>query len=131
MKVLALLLLSALSASATTFYLTISGLGGETDYTQRFKMWAQDIDGSLKRAGGDANVVTLEAPTRDQIRARFAEITRQAKPADAMVLMLIGHGSFDGVDYKLNLPGPDLSAADLAALLNRVPPVRWAAMSRK
>ena len=41
---------------ATTFYVTIAGLGGEPDYEQRFKMWADDIDGSLKKAGGDANV---------------------------------------------------------------------------
>ncbi|MEI9973348.1 MAG: hypothetical protein WDO73_15670 [Ignavibacteriota bacterium] len=30
-------LLFALSAPAATFYLTISGLGGEPDYDQRFK----------------------------------------------------------------------------------------------
>jgi len=116
-----LLMLSAVSAPATTFYLTISGLGGEADYTQRFKMWADDINGSLKRAGGDSNVVTLDAPTRDQIRARFAEITRQAKPADAMVLMLIGHGTWDGLEYKFNIPGPDVSGGELATLLDHVP----------
>jgi hypothetical protein len=118
------LLLSALSARATTFYVTISGLGGEPDYDQRFKMWAEDIDSSLKKAGGDANVITLQAPTREQIRARFAEVTRQAKPADALVLMLIGHGSYDGVEYKFNIPGPDLSGAELASLLDRVPATR-------
>jgi hypothetical protein len=124
MRPLCLLLLAALSAPAATFYVTISGLGGEPDYEQRFKMWAEDIDSSLKRAGGDSSVITLQAPTRDQIRARFAEITRQAKPADALVLMLIGHGSFDGVDYKLNIPGPDITGAELASLLDRVPAAR-------
>ena len=48
------LLLLALSAPAATFYVTISGLGGEPDYDQRFKMWADDIDSSLKKAGGDS-----------------------------------------------------------------------------
>src|SRR5229473_8421068 len=38
--------------------------------------------------------------------------------------MLIGHGSYDGVEYKINLPGPDLSAAELGTLLNRVPATR-------
>ena len=123
-KTLALLLLSALSAPATTFYLTISGLGGEADYAQRFKMWAEDIDSSLKRAGGDSNVITLQAPTRDQIRARFADITKLAKPTDSMVVMLIGHGTYDGVDYKFNIPGADLTANELAGLLDRVPATR-------
>jgi hypothetical protein len=37
------------------------------------------------------------------------------------VLMLIGHGSYDGAEYKFNIPGPDLSGADLASLLDHVP----------
>ena len=121
---LATLLLLAAAAQATTFYVTISGLGGEPDYDQRFKMWAQDIDGSLKKAGGDSNVITMEAPTREQIRTRLAELAKQAKPADALVLVLIGHGSYDGVDYKFNIPGPDITGAELASLLDRIPATR-------
>ena len=123
-RILGLLLLAALSAPAATFYVTISGLGGEPDYDQRFKMWAEDIDGSLKKAGGDATVVTLQAPTREQIRARFAQLAGEVKPADALVLMLIGHGTYDGVDYKFNIPGADITGAELASLLDRVPATR-------
>ena len=123
-RALPMLLLAALSAHATTFYVTISGLGGEPDYDQRFKMWAADIDASLKNAGGDANLVTLEAPTREQIRARLGELSKQSKPTDSVVLMLIGHGSFDGVEYKFNIPGADISGAELGALLDRVPAAR-------
>ena len=54
----------------------------------------------------------------------LAGIAKEAKPGDAFVLMLIGHGSFDGIDYKFNLPGPDLSAIELAALLDRIPASR-------
>ena len=114
-------LLLVLSAHAATFYVTISGLGGEPDYDQRFKMWADDIDGSIKKAGGDATAITLQAPTREQIRAKFAEISKLAKPADSLVLILIGHGTYDGVEYKFNIPGPDISGVELAALLDRVP----------
>jgi hypothetical protein len=123
-KAFGLLLLLALSVPAATFYVTISGLGGEPDYDQRFKMWADDIESSLKRAGGDANVITLLAPTREQIRARMAEVARQAKAADALVLMLIGHGTYDGTEYKFNIPGPDITGAELAALLDAVPSTR-------
>jgi len=38
--------------------------------------------------------------------------------------MLIGHGSYDGYEYKMNLPGPDITAAALASLLDRVPAAR-------
>lgn len=123
MRSVVILLAAALCAPAATFYVTLSGLGGEPDYDQRFKMWADDIDSSLKRAG-DTNVVTLKAPTRDQIRAKFADIDKQIKPDDAFVLMLIGHGSYDGTDYKFNIPGPDITGAELASLLDRIPATR-------
>ena len=69
MKTLGLLLLAALSLPAATFYVNIAGLGGELDYTQRFKMWADDIDGSLKKAGGDA--ATTGAITSSTSRVRI------------------------------------------------------------
>jgi hypothetical protein len=119
-----LFLLLALSAPAASFYVTIAGLGGEPDYDQRFKMWADDIGSSLKSAGGDAHAITLLAPTREQIRARMAEVARQAKPADSLVLMLIGHGTYDGTDYKFNIPGPDITGAELGSLLDAVPATR-------
>jgi len=120
-RLASLLFLAALGAHATTYYVTISGLGGEPDYDQRFKGWANDIDSSLKKAGGDSNVTTMIAPTRDQIRARLDAIAREAKPSDALVVTLIGHGTFDGIDYKFNIPGPDITGLELAGLLDRIP----------
>ncbi len=124
MRLATLLFFAALAARATTYYVTISGLGGEADYDQRFKMWAGDIDKSLKKAGGDSNVITLVAPTKEQIRAKFADLDKLAKPTDSLVVMLIGHGSYDGTDYKFNIPGPDISGAELAVLLDHVPATR-------
>jgi hypothetical protein len=124
-RISVLLLLSAAALQATTFYVTIGGLGGEPEYDQRFSGWAKDIDKALKTAP-DAKVDTLYGPaaTRDAIRAAFSRIAKEARPQDALVVMLIGHGTYDGADYKINLPGPDLSAIELASLLDRVPPTR-------
>jgi hypothetical protein len=121
---LALLLPFAFTARATTYYVTIAGLGGEPDYAQRFKMWAEDIDGSFKKAGGDVNVTTLQSPTREQIRGKLTAIAGVARPADSLVLILIGHGTYDGVEYKFNIPGPDITAAELARLMDQVPAQR-------
>lgn len=123
MRLLSALLACALSLPAATYYVTVSGLGGEPDYEQRFGMWARDIDKALK-AAPDAKVETLVDGTRDQVRAALERIAKEAQPQDALVVMLIGHGSYDGYDYKINLPGPDLSAAELATLLNRIPASR-------
>ena len=117
------LLLTATSLPATTYYVTVTGLGGEPDYEQHFAMWAKDIEKALKPAP-DAKVETLVNATRDQVRTALAGIAQQAQPQDALVLMLIGHGGFDGYDYKINLPGPDLTAAELATLLDRIPATR-------
>ncbi|HKE29871.1 MAG TPA: hypothetical protein VKB88_46295 [Bryobacteraceae bacterium] len=124
MKGLVLALLCAAVAPAATYYVTISGLGGETDYDQRFKMWADDIDATLKKSGGGNNVATLVNPTREQVRAKLAEVAKTAKPDDALVVMLIGHGSYDGAEYKLNLTGPDITGTELAVLMDRVPATR-------
>src|SRR5579863_8554518 len=109
-------------AHASTFYVTVAGLGGEPDYEQRFASQAQEIDKLLHASSGDAKVTTLYGPqaTKANIQNALAQVARDAKPNDAFVLMLIGHGSFDGYDYKINLPGPDLSGVELGALLDRI-----------
>ncbi|MEO8125560.1 MAG: hypothetical protein ABI822_00635 [Bryobacteraceae bacterium] len=118
-----LLLWGALGAHATTFCVTIAGLGGEPDYEQRFATWAKEIDQTLKAAGADVKSVTLSGPdaTRARLRAALESFAKETKPQDSLVLMMIGHGSFDNVDYKINLPGPDVSATELASMLDRVP----------
>jgi hypothetical protein len=47
----------------------------------------------------------------------MSAIAARAKANDEVVILLIGHGSFDGKVGAFNLPGPDLTAADWAKLL--------------
>jgi hypothetical protein len=122
----AVLVLAAGSLNAATYYVTVAGFGGEPDYEQRFTSWAKEIDKSLRSSGPDAKVETLYGPaaTRAAVRDVFARVTREAGPQDGLIVMLIGHGAFDGTEYKINLPGPDISANELAGLLDRVPASR-------
>jgi hypothetical protein len=115
--------LLAVPARAGTYYVTVAGLGGEPDYDQRFTGLAKDLDKLLKASSGDAHVYTLMGSnaTRAQLTQVLGTIARQAQPQDDFVLILIGHGSFDGVEYKFNLVGPDLSAEELATLCDRIP----------
>jgi hypothetical protein len=116
-------LLLALPARASVYSVTVAGLVGEPDYEKRFTTAATDLDKLLKTAGADVHVYTLTggAATRTRLTEVLGQIARDAKPEDDFVLILIGHGSFDGVEYKFNLVGPDVSAAELAELCNRVP----------
>jgi hypothetical protein len=123
---LALLACAALPARASTYFVTVAGLGGEPDFEQRFAFDANDLDHILKSSGGDAHVFTLTGAnsTRQHISDALAQVAQQAKSDDDFVLILIGHGSFDGVEYKFNLPGPDVTAAELAAWCDRIPAKR-------
>ena len=40
---------------------------------------------------------------------------------DLLLVVLIGHGTFDGTDAKFNLVGPDLESAEWAALIRPLP----------
>ncbi|MGI4854902.1 MAG: hypothetical protein ACRYF4_12755 [Janthinobacterium lividum] len=121
-----LLFAPSLHASAATYYVTVAGLGGEPEYEQRFTAQARDLDKVFRTAGSTAHVYTLTGAqaTAAQLRNIMGTVAQQSTASDDLVLTLIGHGSFDGSEYKFNLVGPDLSAADLAALCDRVPAKR-------
>jgi hypothetical protein len=109
-------------ARADTYFLTVAGLGGEPDYEQRFREWAADLDRVFKSADATNHVLTLSG--QDATRANFAAMIKviagEANPDDDFVLVLIGHGSFDGQQYKFNLVGPDISGAGIAQLCSQV-----------
>jgi hypothetical protein len=114
--------LLALEAHAATFYVIVAGLGGEPDYEQRFTATANDLDRIFKSAGATVHVYTLVGAqaTAARFRDTMKTIEREAKADDDFALILIGHGSFDGIEYKFNLPGPDVTATEIAALCDRV-----------
>jgi hypothetical protein len=114
-KGLAALILFAWALDAATYAVTVAGLGGEPDYAMRFSAWARDL-GKLVRGE------TLTGPdsSRERVRAALRKVAQDAAPEDDFVLTLIGHGTWDGADYRFNLPGPDITAAELAGLLNAI-----------
>lgn len=123
----ALLLMTILTALApravaATYYVIVAGLGGEPDYEQRFTSAANDLDRIFKSEGTTAHVATLTGAqaTGSQLKMALEAVARDAKPEDDFALILIGHGSFDGVEYKFNLVGPDMTAAEIASLCDRI-----------
>lgn len=122
MRILSLLLAGALVSPAATYYVTVAGLGGEPDYDQRFESLAKEIEKLVKSSAGGARVDTLfgAAATKAKLSEVLAGVAKSATAQDTLVLTLIGHGTFDGSEYKFNLPGPDVSGVELATLLDRI-----------
>lgn len=130
----------AQSSPPRTLLLVIAGVGGDPAYGERFLRQALAMrDAAVGRlALPDSDVVVLtEDPTRDPRRVRlastkanveraFAELATRARAGDQVVVLLIGHGSGSDAESRFNLPGPDISARDLDALLGRLPTTRIA-----
>lgn len=123
MRAAVLFLASALALPAANYYVTIAGLGGSPEYEMQFANWATDLDHQFRANGPAAHVTTLSgaAATSAHLEETLSNLAGEVKADDAFALLLVGHGSFDGTDYKFNLPGPDITAAELARLLNRIP----------
>ena len=111
----------AVNLWSTTYYVTVSGLGGEAEYETRFSGLAMEAH-KLVSSTPEAKAFLQLGPsaTKAKIRESFAQIATDATADDNLVVFLVGHGTFDGVDYKINLPGADMSGVELAALLDRV-----------
>lgn len=117
------LLATASAASASTYFVTVAGLGGTPEYETQFTKWNTELDGLLRSNGPGAIVETLAgaSATKQGLQQLLARLANEVHSDDTFTLLLMGHGTFDGANYKFNLPGPDVTAADLAAMLNRIP----------
>ncbi len=120
--ILAAAMALAVQARASSYYVIVAGLGGEPDYVQRFTADANELGRIFAASGEPAHVTTLTGAESSaaQFRTALDTVARAAKPDDDFTLILIGHGSWDGVDYKFNLVGPDLTAGDIATMCDRI-----------
>jgi hypothetical protein len=116
------------------FLLVLVGLAGDPEHGELFHKWGGELAESAARLGvpadhvvylvdqtqeGDKNV-TGKA-TVEEISKTFDRFAKQATPEDAVYVVLIGHGSYDGKTAKFNLPGPDISAADFNTQFRKLP----------
>lgn len=117
----AILAAAPVTSMAATYSLIVSGLGGEAQYEQRFRDQSQKIAAVAQRLTGDeATTIMLVGAdaTRDAVRRSFRELGARLTADDQLIVTLLGHGSFDGEQYRFNLPGPDMTEQDLGSLLD-------------
>jgi hypothetical protein len=111
------------AAAQATHILVVTGVPGDQEHAQKFDGWAKTFIDAAKKKDGvpDANIVYLadKQATKPAVEKALADFASAAKPNDEVIVLLIGHGSFDGSTAAFNLMGPDLTAADYGKLLGK------------
>jgi hypothetical protein len=131
LAIAAVLCLPAIGAAQPRHALIISGASGGDSYAESHDRWRTQLasvlrdqfdfapDRVVEMAESDGAGVV--ASTRENVRQALGQLRRAMQPDGLLLLVLIGHGTFDGIDAKFNLPGPDLEAAEWAELLEELP----------
>lgn len=112
--------------------LVVSGASGGADYAKQLATWRQDIEAALTTRFGflpaqivqlvDETARTAGTPaTAENVRKTLTTLKGQVGKDDLLLVVLLGHGTFDGQAAKFNLVGPDLTATEWGALLGAVP----------
>jgi hypothetical protein len=111
--------------------LVVSGASGGPTYAEQQRGWRAAIATALVERYGfveeRVRVLTDETVrdglqgTAENVRRTLAEFRRGMGREDLLLIVLLGHGTFDGDVAKFNLVGPDLTAAEWAGLLEGLP----------
>jgi hypothetical protein len=131
--VLALLVCGgASSAFAQTQLVIVSGLGGQPQYTKSFGQLSTALAQAAHERSGvaDSAIVWLGdsaatkskwfrgVSSRENVDRTLSRLSERPG-GEQVVLVLIGHGSGEGEDTRVSLPGPDMTARDFAKVLSR------------
>ena len=135
MRIAAILMVALWSVSDVQaeerWALVLSGASGGPKYSEQMRDWRNAISTALvNRYGFSADKVRLLVDETDKtgeqgsaanLRKAIGEIRQHLTRDDLLLIVLLGHGTYDGDVAKFNLVGPDLTAADWAGLLNGIP----------
>jgi hypothetical protein len=125
-----LVLLAQTAAAEQRWAIILSGASGGPKYAESMKAGRTNLTSALVDRYGfakdkvrvfvDETVKPGEQGTAVNVRAAIADVKKQLTRDDVLIIVLLGHGTYDGDAAKFNLVGPDLTAADWSTLLNGV-----------
>lgn len=110
-----------------THVLIVSGLSGDPTFKRSFEQITATIRDAARVKWGvtDSSLIVLTEDslptalsrgrsTREAVGQAFTTLSNRVQPGDLLLVVLLGHGSGEGPGSKVNLPGPDASAAEYA-----------------
>jgi hypothetical protein len=111
-----------------THVLIVAGLSGAPNFKTAFNqaIGSTRIAARERWAVADSNFIALTEDslstatsqgqsTKANIAAAFLRMSKRVSAGDVVLVMLLGHGSGEGPGSKVNLPGPDATAAEYAS----------------
>jgi hypothetical protein len=115
------------AAAQARWAVIVSGASGGEKYAAQMEEWRGGIRGALVdryafkpeqvRVFVDEAAAAGEKGSADNVRKVLAEIKKAGTKDDLVLIVLLGHGTYDGDIAKFNLVGPDLTATDWTGLL--------------
>lgn len=112
--------------AADRFIVIVSGATGEAQYAERYEAWRQALLKTfVERMAVDTSHVDVlfegadeaHAPTAANVKRVFDALRQKMRADDVALVVLIGHGTFDGAEAKFNLVGPDMTSVQWGALM--------------
>ena len=118
------------AAAETRWAVIISGASGGEKYAEQMATWRSDLRSALvDRYGFKADNVKLlvdeaaktgDRATTANVKTVFGDIKKSGSKEDFVLVVLLGHGTYDGDVAKFNLVGPDMNAKEWTDLLGGV-----------
>lgn len=131
---------AGMATAAERYAVLVTGAAGSPAHAEQHAAWREALVATLRermkmpadhvfalgdvvaeRAAGRTSDESVQPSTRENVRRAFAGLARTLTREDVLVIVLFGHSTYDGVDAKFNLVGPDLEASDWKALVAPLP----------
>ena len=113
------------------FTLIVTGASGGEPYVETYERWRQELVSALRDHAefrDDYLVVLAETPgpgvgraSREGVTQSLRDLGDRMTAESTLLIVLLGHGTYDGADAKFNLVGPDLESREWASLLDTLP----------
>lgn len=110
-----------LAAADERYALIVSGVSGTEKFAASQKTWVASLQTTLQQRLGfaaDRIIVLSESGTgtalanRANVLSTLASLKSRLTADDTLLVVLIGHGTFDGTAAKFNLVGPDMDSKE-------------------
>src|SRR5688572_3061859 len=116
-----------LATAEERYALIVSGVSGTEKFAASQKEWLASLQSTLeKRLGFAADRVTVLSENgagttianRENVTRALAALRSRVTAEDTLLVVLIGHGTYDGKVAKFNLVGPDMDSREWKASLD-------------